>query len=335
MLDRRESDLLDGGDRSVRGPWRERATGTVMLALAAGGYQLGRARADGIPTAPSMYFGATIEEAGVPVTAMRTLRVRLWDLASGGTLQCDSGSVDVMVTAGRARVGLPAECTTAVQRSPEQWVELSVNGVVAGARSRLGAVPYAVEAQRASALTEAAQTGLVPPGAVLAFGGSAASPPAGWLSCDGRAVSRTEYARLFAAIGIAHGAGDGIATFNLPDYRGRFLRGVDMGSGRDPDRASRGAANAGGADGDSVGSVQGDAFRRHAHGVSDPGHRHDVSAAASGSDTANAVQVNQRPGGYLGATSAARTATTGVVVLEQGGNETRPINAGVIYLIRY
>lgn len=100
-----------------------------------------------------MYFGATIEERGAPVNDMRTVRVRLWDMVVGGTLQCDSGSIDVMVSAGRVRIGLPAECVAAVQRSPEQWAEFSVNGVVIGARSRLGAVPFAVESQRANDLT--------------------------------------------------------------------------------------------------------------------------------------------------------------------------------------
>lgn len=51
--------------------------------------------------------------------------------------------------------------------------------------------------------------------------------PAGWLFCFGQAVSRTEYAELFAAIGTAAGAGDGSTTFNLPDYRGK------VGAGRD------------------------------------------------------------------------------------------------------
>lgn len=43
----------------------------------------------------------------------------------------------------------------------------------------------------------------------------------GWLSCDGGAVSRATYARLFAAIGTSYGAGNGSTTFNLPDLRGR------------------------------------------------------------------------------------------------------------------
>lgn len=63
---------------------------------------------------------------------------------------------------------------------------------------------------------------LVPPGAIMSYGG--ANAPTGWLLCDGAAVSRTVYANLFSAIGTSFGAGDGSTTFNLPDMRGRFVR---------------------------------------------------------------------------------------------------------------
>ena len=63
-----------------------------------------------------------------------------------------------------------------------------------------------------------------PIGAILAFGGAAA--PAGWLLCQGQAVSRTTYAALFAAIGTAYGAGDGSTTFNIPDGREVTLKGA-------------------------------------------------------------------------------------------------------------
>ncbi|OAI41007.1 hypothetical protein AYO40_00565 [Planctomycetaceae bacterium SCGC AG-212-D15] len=81
-------------------------------------------------------------------------------------------------------------------------------------------------------LTAGAMAGLksdlVPPGILLAFAGS--SVPAGWLLCDGSAVSRTTYAGLFTAISTTWGAGDGSTTFNLPDLRGRIAVGAD-GSG--------------------------------------------------------------------------------------------------------
>lgn len=55
---------------------------------------------------------------------------------------------------------------------------------------------------------------IVAPGIVTPFAGT--TPPAGWLKCDGSAISRTSYAALFAAIGTTYGSGDGSTTFNLP-----------------------------------------------------------------------------------------------------------------------
>lgn len=63
------------------------------------------------------------------------------------------------------------------------------------------------------------------------------TPPAGWLKANGAAVSRTTYAALFSVIGTTYGAGDGASTFNLPDLRGIFMRGLDDGRGIDPGRA--------------------------------------------------------------------------------------------------
>ena len=63
----------------------------------------------------------------------------------------------------------------------------------------------------------------------IAMYGSA-TPPTGWLVCDGTAVSRATYATLFAVIGVAFGAGDGVTTFNLPDFSGVFPRGGTPGA---------------------------------------------------------------------------------------------------------
>lgn len=66
-----------------------------------------------------------------------------------------------------------------------------------------------------------------PSGTVIAFAG--ASAPEGWALCNGALLNRTTNAALYAAIGDAHGNGDGSTTFHLPDYRGSFLRGkVDI-----------------------------------------------------------------------------------------------------------
>lgn len=55
------------------------------------------------------------------------------------------------------------------------------------------------------------------------------STPAGWLECNGQAVSRTTYPDLFAALGTQWGNGDGFSTFNVPDFRGRFRLGAGSG----------------------------------------------------------------------------------------------------------
>lgn len=66
--------------------------------------------------------------------------------------------------------------------------------------------------------------GGVPPGIILAFGGSTA--PDGWLLCDGSSVLRLTWPNLFGAIGTAFGSADG-THFNVPDLRGRHVLGVD------------------------------------------------------------------------------------------------------------
>jgi microcystin-dependent protein len=66
-----------------------------------------------------------------------------------------------------------------------------------------------------------------PAGTIKGYGGPSA--PAGYLLCDGSAVSRTTYSALFAAIGTAFGIGDGSTTFNVPDLRGRVLAGYKGG----------------------------------------------------------------------------------------------------------
>jgi microcystin-dependent protein len=77
---------------------------------------------------------------------------------------------------------------------------------------------------------------IMPTGAILEYGGSTA--PAGWLLCNGAAVSRTTYAALFAVIGTTYGAGDTTTTFNVPDRRDR----VGVGAGSTYARGATGGA---------------------------------------------------------------------------------------------
>ncbi|MAS09927.1 phage tail protein [Salinisphaera sp.] len=72
-----------------------------------------------------------------------------------------------------------------------------------------------------------------PVGQITMFGGS--DDPNGWLICDGREVSRSEYDDLYDVLGTVYGNGDGNSTFNLPDFRGRAPVGAGRGVTEDDD----------------------------------------------------------------------------------------------------
>lgn len=182
-------------------------------------------------------------------------------------------------------------------------------------------------------------TGFVMPvGSIMPYGGTTA--PDGWLMCDGSAVSRTTYADLFTVVGTAFGEGDGVTTFNLPDLRGRFLRGSDAGAGRDPDAGSRTAMVAGGNVGGAVGSVQADAFQ---------GHRHPVpqyyKSGTSGYDTSQGYDSVGGTGNCIHIQSEIYVSgrrqyytksprTDGTNGTPRTASETRPINAYVSFIIK-
>lgn len=96
-----------------------------------------------------------------------------------------------------------------------------------------------------------------PIGAINAYGGATA--PNGWLLCQGQAISRTEYAELFAVIGTAYGSGDGSTTFNLPDPREAALVGAGTNVLNSGSIAAHNAV--------SLGAFQDDQFQSHAHHV--------------------------------------------------------------------
>lgn len=98
--------------------------------------------------------------------------------------------------------------------------------------------------QSIKAYADAIAAFTVPTGTVLPFAGASADRPSGWLTCNGAAVSRTDYADLFAVIGTTYGAGDGSTTFNVPDLRGRTV--VGQGTGTAPDRSFKALGEADG-----------------------------------------------------------------------------------------
>jgi microcystin-dependent protein len=177
---------------------------------------------------------------------------------------------------------------------------------------------------------EARLSAVVPTGAILPFTGTTIPP--GFLACDGAAVSRTTHAALFAVVGVSFGEGDKIATFNVPDLRGRFLRGQDGGQGRDPDAAARTSSLPGGNTGDSIGSLQTSAFASHAHNVTDPGHYHYVSGGGSCGCAAGGADLSTA---FANSPHYTQSTTTGLTLQNNGSStETRPVNVSVGWIIK-
>jgi len=121
--------------------------------------------------------------------------------------------------------------------------------------------------------------GALPIGAMIDY--AAGSVPSGYLLCDGSAVSRTTYALLFNVIGTTWGNGDGVTTFNVPDFR----RAVAVGSGgAGTGVLGNAVGNAGGAE---THVISGTELPVHNHGYSDPGHNHAHSDPGHGHSVAD------------------------------------------------
>ena len=161
-------------------------------------------------------------------------------------------------------------------------------------------------------LIAAVKNSLCPVGTVLTYTGDTA--PEGWLMCHGAAISRADYSALYAVIGNRFGYGNGDTTFHIPDFRGKFLRGLDAGAGYDTEAWARTSLYPGGATGAYVGSYQADEFKSHTHTEST------IEATGTGMD----------PGYWFWPNSLTST-TTGAA----GGGETRPKNISVNYIIKY
>ncbi len=132
-----------------------------------------------------------------------------------------------------------------------------------------------------------------------------AAVPAGnrCLVANGAVVSRTTYARLFAAIGTRYGAGDGATTFQIPDWRGVFFRGLDNGRGLDPGRAL------------GTGTYQASQNLSHRHSV--------PTRSSNGTDE-----------GYVEDTDSGGLVRT-VFTAFEGGSEARPVNEALLACISY
>jgi len=132
---------------------------------------------------------------------------------------------------------------------------------------------------------------------------AAAAGSAGYIKCNGSAISRTTYAALFAVIGTVYGVGDGATTFNIPDLRGEFLRGFDDGAGVDSGRV--------------FGSWQVDDFKTHLHNWI-------IATFASTGGLGLLSSVNRLFNPTINKSSS-----------YAGGNETRPRNVAMSYWIKF
>ncbi len=220
------------------------------------------------------------------------------------------GGFALVVGEGSTVTGVFTDLNFAVK---EYWirVELQVSGSwVELTTEKLRSVPYAENIVD------------FPVGTVIPFAGTpiaaAALEAEGWRICDGTLVSSADFSELYATIGNNWG-GDA-SNFNLPDLRGQFLRGLDErtdGTTQDPDGNSRVARYTGGTGGRNVGSYQIDQFKSHTHTYNNDSYSH----RAGGGSNNNNVPKSQ---------DGINTGQT----LASGGNETRPKNVYVLYLIK-
>ena len=206
--------------------------------------------------------------------------------------------------------------------------------------------------------------GFCPPGVVMPFAGTTA--PDGWLLCDGSDIPKTTYANLFAVISNLYDTqvnpttgssyvAPALGNFRLPDYRGLFLRGAGTAIGGDA--TSIGGHQVGKTARNGLSASSGDNGINHSHPISaDGSHDHAVRLeyGTSNVNTGAPGQYNQITNntGYAYSRSGNPTTTEGshshyggtssvtvnhnhLVSIGGGDNETRPVNRGVNYIIKF
>ena len=162
-----------------------------------------------------------------------------------------------------------------------------------------------------------AKKSIVPVGVIYPFGGDNSKVPDGYLPCDGRAVSRTQYSALFNVIGTSFGNGDNVSTFNVPDLR----ECTTVGNGT---RSSGVAVH----DTYALGEFKDDQFQGHKHRL-DKYYTND-GAGTNGGEIGNGDKYH--PAKAIYADVIAANATNGK---PRVGSTTHGKQVGVNYIIKY
>ena len=132
----------------------------------------------------------------------------------------------------------------------------------------------------------------------------------GWMLCDGRSLTRTEYPELFDVIGTAFGSSSG-TTFNLPNSLGRVLGAIGQGSGL----TNRALGASVGAETHTltVGEIP-----SHTHSVNDPGHTHTYVNQVGDQNTDNAF-ASETAADQVDYNQTTGSSTTGITIQSTGG----------------
>ena len=206
--------------------------------------------------------------------------------------------------------------------------------------------------QRAQDLKHSIDYIATPPGTIAAYGGPLnldELKKQGWLPCNGEAVNRGDFKSLFDQIGESWGRGDGVHTFNLPDLRGVFLRGVNQERAdafADPEAARRRSSSSGGNPGNQVGSYQSDNVQTHSHQwgeYTSGGHLKswnstfmDTNALIRGASKQIPLGAKSRDDDYMDVANVGGGFwTKPAPPVGVAGTETHPRNAYVNYIIKY
>jgi hypothetical protein len=121
-------------------------TGGVALAASLGTFLAVQAQAAGIPAATALTYTGYLETPdGTPLATEVSVGVSVWNAVTAGKKLCSADEEKLTPVAGRFQVTLPDDCTLAVAANPELWLEVVVDDTSVG-RTKLGAVPFAVEA---------------------------------------------------------------------------------------------------------------------------------------------------------------------------------------------